>query len=251
MNTDRPPLTDEERATYRWQMWVDDFGESGQEKLKGATVMVSRVGGLGGVVAYELAAAGIGRLVLAHAGDIEPSDLNRQLLMTHASVGTSRVDCATERLRQLNPRLDVVAVPENVCEENVAELVAQADLVVDCAPLFDERFLMNRAAVEQDTPLVECAMYELQAQITSVIPGETPCLACLYPERPPEWKREFPVFGAVSGTVGCLGAMEAIKIVSGIGDPLTGRLLTLDLRSMETKTMRIARRSDCDVCGSR
>ncbi len=251
MNTDRPPLTDEERATYRWQMWVDDFGESGQEKLKGATVMVSRVGGLGGVVAYELAAAGIGRLVLAHAGDIEPSDLNRQLLMTHASVGTSRVDCATERLRQLNPRLDVVAVPENVCEENVAELVAQADLVVDCAPLFEERFLMNRAAVEQDTPLVECAMYELQAQITSVIPGETPCLACLYPERPPEWKREFPVFGAVSGTVGCLGAMEAIKIVSGIGDPLTGRLLTLDLRSMETKTMRIARRSDCDVCGSR
>jgi molybdopterin/thiamine biosynthesis adenylyltransferase len=232
-------------------MWVDDFGESGQEKLKGATVMVSRVGGLGGVVAYELAAAGIGRLVLAHAGDIEPSDLNRQLLMTHASVGTSRVDCATERLRQLNPRLDVVAVPENVCEENVAELVAQADLVVDCAPLFEERFLMNRAAVEQDTPLVECAMYELQAQITSVIPGETPCLACLYPERPPEWKREFPVFGAVSGTVGCLGAMEAIKIVSGIGDPLTGRLLTLDLRSMETKTMRIARRSDCDVCGSR
>ena len=251
MNTDRPLLTDEERATYRWQMWVDDFGESGQEKLKGATVMVSRVGGLGGVVAYELAAAGIGRLVLAHAGDIEPSDLNRQLLMTHASVGTSRVDCATERLRQLNPRLDVVAVPENVCEENVAELVAQADLVVDCAPLFEERFLMNRAAVEQDTPLVECAMYELQAQITSVIPGETPCLACLYPERPPEWKREFPVFGAVSGTVGCLGAMEAIKIVSGIGDPLTGRLLTLDLRSMETKTMRIARRSDCDVCGSR
>ena len=189
--------------------------------------------------------------MLAHAGDIEPSDLNRQLLMTHASVGTSRVDCATERLRQLNPRLDVVAVPENVCEENVAELVAQADLVVDCAPLFEERFLMNRAAVEQDTPLVECAMYELQAQITSVIPGETPCLACLYPERPPEWKREFPVFGAVSGTVGCLGAMEAIKIVSGIGDPLTGRLLTLDLRSMETKTMRIARRSDCDVCGSR
>jgi len=84
-----------------------------------------------------------------------------------------------------------------------------------------------------------------------VIPGETPCLACIYPAPPPEWKREFPVFGAVSGSVGCLGAMEAIKIISGMGEPLAGRLLTLDLGSMETRTMRLTRRPGCDVCGSR
>jgi len=251
VSADRPPLTDEERAIYEWQLWVHDFGEAGQEALKAATVMVSRIGGLGGMVAYQLAAAGVGRLVLAHAGDVKHSDLNRQLLMTHAALGTSRLDCAVARLRELNPRLDIVAVPENVSDANADELVSQADVVVDCAPLFEERFAMNRAAVSQGKPIVECAMYELQAQITSVIPGETPCLACIYPAPPPEWKREFPVFGAVSGSVGCLGAMEAIKIISGMGEPLAGRLLTLDLGSMETRTMRLTRRPGCDVCGSR
>ena len=111
-------LTDEERAVYEWQMWVPEFGEEGQEKLKGASVLISRIGGLGGVVAYELAAAGVGRLVLAHAGDVKPSDLNRQLLMTHDGLGKSRVESAARRLRELNPRLEVEAVNENVSEDN-------------------------------------------------------------------------------------------------------------------------------------
>ncbi len=250
MSGARRALNDDDRATYQWQMWVPGFGEEGQEKLKGASVLVSRVGGLGSVVAYELAAAGVGRLILAHAGDIKPSDLNRQLLMTHEALGTSRVACAGRRLKELNPRLDVVQVAENVSEENAAGLVSQADLVVDCAPLFEERFAMNRAAVAQGKPLVDCAMYELQAQVTTVLPGETPCLACLYPQQPPAWKREFPVFGAVSGTVACLGAMEAIKLLSGLGESLAGRLLTMDLGTMEMRTMTIARRSDCPVCGA-
>src|SRR5919112_1485812 len=99
-------------------MWVPGVGEEGQRKLKGASVLVSRIGGVGGLAAYELAAAGVGRLILAHAGDVKPSDLNRQLLMTHAAIGTSRVECAARRLRELNPRLEVVAVPENVSAEN-------------------------------------------------------------------------------------------------------------------------------------
>ena len=107
-------LTPEERATYEWQMWVPGIGEEGQRKLRAASVLVTRVGGLGGLVAYELAAAGVGRLVLAHAGTVKPADLNRQLLMTHAGIGASRVESAARRLRELNPRLDVVAVPENV-----------------------------------------------------------------------------------------------------------------------------------------
>jgi len=109
---------------------------------------------------------------------------------------------------------------------------------------------MNRAAVRQGKPLVECAMYELQAQITTVIPGTTPCLACLYPEPPPVWTRRFPVFGAVAGTVGSLGAMEAIKVLSGMGEPLAGRLLTMDLRDMQFRVMKIRKRPDCPVCGS-
>ena len=244
-------LTDEERAAYEWQLDVPGFDEAGQERLKGASVLVSRVGGLGSVVAYELAAAGVGRLILAHAGDIRPSDLNRQLLMTHAALGTPRVASAETRLKELNPRLVIDAVPENITSANAARLVGAADLVVDCAPLFEERFAMNREAVHQGKPLVECAMYELHAQITTVLPGQTPCLACLYPQAPPGWKRRFPVFGAVSGTVGCLGAMEAIKVLSGLGEPLAGRLLSMDLRDMQIHMMTLKRRPDCPVCGER
>ncbi len=245
----RIPLSDEERATYEWQIWVPEFGEAGQEKLKGATVLVSRVGGLGGVVAYELAAAGVGRLVLAHAGNVKLSDLNRQLLMTYDWLGKPRVESAARRLKELNPRLEVEAVPENVSDENAADLVAQADVVVDCAPLFRERFALNREAVRQGKPMVECAMYELQAQMTTILPGQTPCLSCLYPEDPPTWKRQFPVFGAVSGAVGCMAAMEAIKLIAGFGQTLAGELLVFDLRDMSFQKCRISRDPSCRICG--
>lgn len=247
--TEPQPLTNEERATYEWQIWVPGFGEAGQELLKGSRVLVSRCGGLGSVVAYELAAAGVGGLVLAHAGNIKPSDLNRQLLMTHAALGTSRVESAERRLKELNPRLEITAVNENVSADNASRLVEQVDLVVDCAPLFPERYAMNKAAVEQGKPIIECAMYDLEAQITTVIPGQTPCLACLHPDDPPDWKREFPVFGAVSGTVGCLAAMEAVKVLSRLGTPLAGQLLTMDLRDMTFRKRAITRNPGCRVCG--
>lgn len=243
-------LTDIEKATYEWQMWVPDFGEKGQKKLKEASVLISRCGGVGSAVAYELAAAGVGQLVLAHGGNVKPSDLNRQLLMTYDWLGKPRVESAARRLQELNPHIKLVAVDENVSETNVERLVGQVDLVVDCAPLFQERFLMNSEAVRQGKPLVECAMYELEAQITTIIPNQTPCLSCLYPQQPSAWKRQFPVFGAVSGTIGCLGAMEAIKVIAGLGEPLAGTLLTCDLREMSFRKVRIQRRSDCSVCGN-
>lgn len=243
------PLTDEERAVYEWQIWVPEFGEAGQQKLKGASVLVSRCGGLGSVVAYELAAAGVGKLVIAHAGNVKPSDLNRQLLMTHDWLGKPRVESARRRLQDLNPRLEVVPYNENINERNAARIIEQVDLIVDCAPLFGERYAMNRQAVAQNKPLVECAMYDLDAQLTTIIPGRTPCLSCLFPEDPPAWKREFPVFGAVSGTIGCLGAMEAIKLLAGFGEPLAGRLLSCDLREMTFRVRSLQRNPDCPVCG--
>jgi molybdopterin/thiamine biosynthesis adenylyltransferase len=245
----RQTLTDTERSVYEWQMWVRDFGEAGQERLKGASVLVSRVGGVGGTVAYELAAAGVGRLVLAHAGNVRPSDLNRQLLMTDAWLGKPRVACAGQRLRELNPRLVIEAVPENVSTSNAARLVESVDVIVDCAPLFKERFLMNGEAIRQRKPLVECAMYDFEAQLTTIIAGKTPCLACLYPESPAAWKREFPVFGAVAGYIGCLGALESIKIISGVSEPLLSQLLVCDLRSMEFRKLKLKKRSGCPVCG--
>jgi len=244
----RHPLTAEEKDVYEWQMWIPDLGEEGQQRLKDASVMVSRVGGVGSVVAYELAAAGIGKLVLAHAGNVKPSDLNRQLLMTHDWIGKPRIESIRRRLLDLNPRLEIVAVAENVSEDNAADLVQQCDLIVDCAPLFPERFAMNRQAILQKKPLVECAMYEMEAHITTVIPGQSPCLQCIFPEDPPTWKRQFPVLGAVSGTVACMGAVEAVKVLAGLGDPLTGRLLRMDLRRMTFQTMNVSRRQCCPIC---
>ena len=242
-------LTDKERAIYEWQLDVKGFGEAGQEKLKNASVLVSRCGGLGGVVAYELAAAGIGKLIIAHGGNVKESDLNRQLLMTYDWLGKPRVESAERRLKELNPNLEVVAINENINEHNVGQLVAEADVIVDAAPLFEERFLLNKEAVSQQKPMVDCAMYELEAQITTIIPRKTPCLACLYPEKPRVWKRRFPVFGAVSGTVGCMGAMEAIKLISGLGETLAGKLWTIDFYDMSINMIGINKNPDCRHCG--
>ncbi len=245
-----PELTAEERAVYEWQMWVPGVGEPGQQRLKLCSALVTRVGGLGGQVAYQLAAAGIGRLVIAHAGVVKPADLNRQLLMTHDAIGTPRVECAARRLKELNPRLDIVAVAENVNAENCARLVKAVDVVVDCAPTFEERLLLNKYAVKHRQWLVECAMYEMTAQVTTINPGQTACLACRTPEPPPNWKRQFPVFGAVSGLAGCIGAVEVIKLLCMIGEPLYDRLLTIDLREMRFQTIATRRNPKCPVCST-
>jgi molybdopterin/thiamine biosynthesis adenylyltransferase len=170
--------------------------------------------------------------------------------MTHAGLGTPRMDQVPARLHELNPRIEIEAVAENVRPANVDRLVGQADLVISCAPLFEERLLLNRAAVHQGKPLVDCAMYDLEAQLLTVLPGRSPCLACLYPEPPPLWRREFPVFGAVSGVIGSLGAVEAIKLLAGLGEPLAGQMLLCDLGDMSFRKVRVARRADCPVCGN-
>lgn len=244
-----PELSSEELARYEWQCWVPGFGEAGQRKLKAASVLVTRCGGLGGVVATQLAAAGVGKLVIAHAGNVRTSDLHRQLLMTTDWVGRPRIESIVRRLRELNPHVELVGVAENVSADNAERLVSEVDLVVDCAPLFQERFLLNEQIVRQRKPMVECAVYELEAQITTFVPGASACLACLYPESPPHWRRQFPVFGAVAGTVGALAAMEAVKRIAGLGELLVDRLLTFDLRDMTTFTTKIARDQHCRVCG--
>jgi len=244
-------LTAEERAIYEWQMWVPGMGEEGQLKLKNARVLVSRVGGLGGLVALELAAAGIGKLILAHGGVLQPSDLNRQLLQTHDHIGKPRIDSIVRRLKDLNPRCEIIGVPENASEANADALVSQADIVVDAAPMFQERLALNAAAFRAGKPLVECAMHTLEASVTTFVPGKTGCLACYIPEVPPTWKRQFPVFGAVSGTAACIGAMEVIKLLTGIGTTLQGQLLSMNLDTMQFRKVRLPKREDCAVCGAR
>ena len=247
--TDHQFLTDEERAIYEWQLWVKGFGLAGQLRLKNATVLVSRIGGVGGTLALHLAAAGVGRLIIAHAGNLRPDDLNRQLLMSHAGLRQSRVEQAARRLRKFNPHVEIVAVAENITEANVDGLVQGCDMIASCAPMFEERLWLNRAAVAQKKPLVDCAMYEWEAQLTTVRPGHGPCLACLYPTEPAAWKRQFPVFGAVAGTIASLGAVEVIKVLAGLGEPLVGKMLICDLADMSFRKVLLRRNPACPICG--
>jgi molybdopterin/thiamine biosynthesis adenylyltransferase len=242
-------MTSSEKAIYEWQVSVPGFGEEGQRRLKYSSALVSRVGGLGGSVAQLLAAAGIGRLVLAHGGNLKPSDLNRQILMTHDWLGKPRVECAARRLRELNPYVEIDAVPENINEGNVAALVSKVDIVFDCAPLFSERFLMNRECVSQGKPLIDSAVFSMEGRVITIIPGKSACLACLYPEDPPHWKRKFPVFGGVSTLAASIAAMEGIKLLSGMGANLAGQMLIFDSIEMAFRKISLARRSDCSVCG--
>lgn len=231
-------LTPEERDIYSWQLDLPGFGEAAQEKLKASTVLVSRIGGLGGAVCWSLAAAGVGRLILAHAGPLRLDDLNRQTLMTYAGLDRPRVETAARRLKELNPRLELETVGENVSEANAARLVAKADLVVGAAPLFAERLLMNRECVKTGKPYVDAAMFGMELRVMSV--RTSPCLACLHPEEPPAWKRRFPVIGAVAHAAGSIGATEAVKLLTGLGEPLTGRMLVGDLRDMSFRTITLA-----------
>lgn len=241
-------LTEEEHSIYQWQMWIPGFGESAQQKLKGSSVLVSRVGGVGGQAALQLAAAGVGTLLLAHSGNLKPSDLNRQILQSHDRIGLSRIEGITARLHALNPRIRIIPVAENISHTNAPALVAEADVVLDAAPLFEERFALNDAALRLGKPMVECAMYGMEAQITTFLPGQTGCLRCLVGAPPDFWRRQFPVLGAVSGTVGCLGAVEVVKLLTGLGQPLANTLLTMNLESMQFRRLRIGADPGCAVC---
>lgn len=201
-------------------------------------------------MAFSLAAAGVGKLIIAHAGALKPSDLNRQILMASGFTGSSRADCAAETLHRFKPEIKVTTVAENITELNAAKLVHDADIVFSCAPLFEERLLMNRECVRQKKPLIDSAMFNLEGQVTVVVPGQTACLACLYPEKPPHWKRRFPVIGAVSALVANIGAMEGIKHIASFGDSSAGNMLLIDTNSMRLERIKLKRNPDCPVCGS-
>jgi molybdopterin-synthase adenylyltransferase len=242
-------LSELDRSIYEWQLDVPGFGEKGQEKLRKSTALVSRIGGLGGPLAFQLAAAGIGKLILVHAGNLRKDDLNRQILMRWDGLGQPRVTSAAQTLASFNPNVEVETVDANFSEENAAGLVDQADIVFDCAPLFEERFLMNRECVRQDKPLIECAMYNLEGHVFPILASQTPCLACLFPEQPPHWKRRFPVIGAVSALIANLGAMEGLKLLLGFGESNLGKMIHVDTSSMEMRKIEVVRRADCKVCG--
>ncbi len=240
-----------ELERYQRQMMLSGFGEEGQKILKSTTALVTGVGGLGGTVALYLAVAGIGKLILVRGGELRLDDMNRQILMTHDWVGQPRVFKAKETLEKINPDVEIEAIAEYVTEDNVDELVQRADIALDCAFNFDERDLLNEACVRWGVPMVEAAMSEMSGYLTTIVPHETPCLSCIFPEKP-VWDRwGFGVLGAVSGTLACLAALEAIKHLTGMGSPLYGQLLTMDLATANFSKYRTYHETDCPVCGGK
>lgn len=241
-------LTKEELERYKRQLSVDGFGKGAQQRLKNSSALVAGIGGLGGTAAFYLAAAGIGRLTLIHEGRLEAADLNRQILMTSDWVGMSRVVKAKETIRKLNPLVDIDIFDEPINMGRFRPLLSDADIVIDCRHNFPERRLINAACAEAGTPMIEAAMNGMEGYLFNIIPGKTACLSCLYPEDPDWDPYGFPVLGAVSGTLGCLAAMEAIKILTGFGEPLTNAILYYDLGRMEFKILKTYKREDCTVC---
>jgi molybdopterin/thiamine biosynthesis adenylyltransferase len=242
-------LTESEKLTYSWQLEVPGFGESKQLTLKNSTALVTRVGGLGGPVALSLAAAGIGKLILAHAGNLREDDLNRQILMSRDHVGKSRVQCAAQTLNRFNSSIDVEIFDENVTEENIDKITGNADIIFSCAPLFEERFLLNEAAIKGGKKLVDCAMYSMEGQVMTMLPGITPCLKCIYPDKPTQWERKFPVIGAVSSLVAQIGVIEGIKLLCNFQKPSLGKLIRIDASSMDVKKIELLpKRVDCLAC---
>ncbi|MEN8678825.1 MAG: HesA/MoeB/ThiF family protein [Akkermansiaceae bacterium] len=233
---------------YTWQEDVPGFGREAQEKLKNASALVSRVGGLGGPLALSLAAAGVGRIILAHGGELRADDLNRQILMTHEGLGSERHDQAAETLRRFNRDLKIESVGENISEENVVGLVERADIVFSCAPLFEERLLMNRESMRQGKLFVDGAMCSMEGHVLAVDPGKSTCLGCLVKEPPAYWKRRFPVIGAVSAMVAQIAVLEGIKLLTRFSNPALDQMIHIDAQRMRMKKVRLVRDPACDHC---
>lgn len=228
------------------------IGEEGQRKLKEATVFVAGIGGLGGTAALYLAAAGVGKLIIAHEGIIAEPDLNRQILMEADRVGEMRIPCAVESLKRINPELVVEAYAERITAERALPWAEAADIVIDARYDFPERYALNDACRAAGKPMVEAAMYGFEVSLTVVIPGQTPCLECLYPIRDSGWEPlGFPVLGATSGLAGCMAALEAVKWITGIGEVTSGRMFRMDTLGLTSMSVKLDHIPSCPACAER
>nr|MDO8091769.1 HesA/MoeB/ThiF family protein [Candidatus Sigynarchaeota archaeon] len=240
-------LSASEKERYDRQMRVQGWGEEGQKKLKRSRVVVMGIGGLGCPASLYLAAAGVGNLVLVDMEKAELSNLNRQIIHWQKDIGRPKVLSAKEKIEELNPEIMVEAVETEITDQNAEELVSGATVVVDAMDNFKTRFTINEACVKKRVPLVHAGIYGLQGQMTTIYPGRGPCLRCVFPTTPPE-AGVFPVAGVTPGVFGVLQATEVIKLILGIGEPLIGRLLFVDIEDMTFITSEAPRNPDCPVC---
>jgi sulfur-carrier protein adenylyltransferase/sulfurtransferase len=247
-------LSAAQRARYDRHLALAEIGAVGQERLQRARVLVAGAGGLGSPAALYLAAAGVGTLGIIDGDCIELSNLQRQVLFASADVGRGKAAMARERLLALNPEIAVVAHASTLTAQNVTSVLEGYDLVLDGTDRVNTRYLINDACVILGKPLVSAAIHRFEGQAMTYAPGRGPCYRCLFAQPQPGAVAscaEAGVLGVLPGVLGAIQATEAIKLVTGIGEPLIGRLLIYDALELRFTELPVARRADCAVCGER
>ena len=248
-------MNDAQLLRYSRHILLPEIGIEGQEKLLAAHALVVGAGGLGSPAAMYLASGGVGRITLADGDSVDLTNLQRQILHVSASVGRAKAYSGKDRLSQLNPEVEVEAIPERLEGNRLEHLVASADVVLDCCDNFATRHAVNRACVKHRKALVSGAAVRFDGQISvfDLRSREAPCYNCLFPEdTEPEEMRcaVMGVFAPLTGIIGTMQAAETLKLLCGTGESLNGRLLLLDGLKMEWRSVRLSKDPACKVCGS-
>ena len=245
-------LSEQELERYSRQLVLPEWSGATQERLKAASVIVIGAGALGSPVGQYLAAAGVGRIGMVDDDAVELSNLNRQPLHFTPDVSLLKADNAQVKLAALNSDVIVESYPARLDQQNATAIVLGADLVVDCSDSFATRYAVNDACCEHGIPLVEAGVLGFSGLVMSIRPGMSACYRCAFPVEPPAGSvpscREAGVLGAMAGVIGSIQALEALKLLSGVGDPLTDRILQVDGASLEFTLVSTERRPDCPAC---
>jgi sulfur-carrier protein adenylyltransferase/sulfurtransferase len=247
-------LAPDELVRYSRHIGLSEVGESGQRRLKQSSVLIVGAGGLGSPAALYLAAAGVGRIGIVDFDTVDLSNLQRQVLHDTAAVGSPKTQSARARLEAINPFVRVESIEAELTASNALEIIGAYDVVVDGTDNFPVRYLVNDATQFTSKPLVYGSIYQFEGQATVFMPGqETPCYRCLFPSPPPPGTvpscAEGGVFGVLPGVIGGIQATEAIKLITGQGNTLEGRLLLYDALHMDFQEVKIRWDADCPVCG--
>ncbi len=242
-------LSDSNGERYSRQLAIDGFGPEAQEKLANARVFIAGAGGLGCSIALYLAVAGVGYLGIVDNGRIELSNLNRQILYAEEDIGKGKASVIAQSLSRINPMVEVESKNVELTAENAHALIGDCSLIIDALDNFPSRFILNKAAIERGLPVVHGAVNSFSGQMMTVFPGKSACLVCLY--RDAVQKGITPVIGTASGLIGTLQATEAIKLITGRGTVIPGRLLFFDGIQMKFVELEIPRDPACPHCGDR
>jgi molybdopterin/thiamine biosynthesis adenylyltransferase len=238
---------------YSRHIILAEVGVKGQKKLMDAKVLIIGAGGLGSPAALYLAAAGVGIIGIADADAVDLSNLQRQVLHTTADVGKEKVYSAKEAMEAINSDVRVNTYPMFINADNIMDLIAGYDFVIDGTDNFPAKFLINDACVLAKKPFSHAGIIRFKGQLMTYVPGKGPCYRCVFKEPPPQDAvptcRQAGVIGAIAGIIGSLQAMETIKYIVGTGDLLTGSLLTYDALKMEFRKIKLPQIKDCAVCG--